>query len=126
MTDYLYQPRMDWIDVWCRRFVIVVVLPLLLFIVQGCATTPGEKAQAISNSTPTPNYPPLVVKIQGDIHEACIGIGAALKPGGRILGCADYAGRYIPGFCLIFVPVGDPGWIEAHERLHCTYGGWHG
>ena len=94
------------------------LLPLLLLA--GC-TTLSEAEYARANRTPTPNLPAFV-RVVDDAHAACKAIGAQ---GEYIYGCSDPWGRRAPGYCLVIVPRDDPGWILAHEKLHCQYGRWH-
>lgn len=95
---------------------------LIALLMLGCATT--EEQLARENATPTRDLSPLIVMVD-NADRICRLYGAQAKLGTTILGCADYAGRIVQEYCVIFITQGSPDWVLEHEKLHCKYGRFH-
>ena len=110
---------------WWALLAAVIVGGLLL---TGCATVADDldfiEQTARANATPSPNYPPMIVRVDyPDL--VCTKLGAVKTQDGTIAGCADYKGVLRDYTCMIFVGSDAPAWIIAHEKAHCKYGKWH-
>lgn len=115
-------------DTFWRPFAIVGLMAVIFFMLSGCATVSEDiefiERTAAASATYSPNLPQMVFRVD-DPDRFCKQLGASAEVGGVIFGCAEWRGRFVPGFCSIFVGKDAPEWTLAHERAHCKYGAWH-
>lgn len=110
---------------WPAIALTVLFVALLL---GGCATLKDDEdfmqRTASANATPSPNYEPMVLMVEG-ADDICRRLGSVASKDTAIRGCAEYEGRIVPERCLVIVDVQAPAWTLFHEKLHCKYGRWH-
>lgn len=111
----------DGIDFRPVKIVILLWFIVACLSMMGCA---GELEMAKAYATPSPDYPPLIVKVS-DADSACRLYGAKSQRNAKILACAEFTGKLSDGHCVIFVDANTPIGMIEHEKLHCRYGAYH-
>jgi len=93
---------------------------ILILLLSGCAAVPFSEPPEMTKFN-------LTVSAVKQVHEACIKLGAKVKPGVRIGGCATW--NTINKTCHIIVPkpAADSYTLHVygHELMHCVSGNYH-
>ena len=122
-APYMDDAQLDPIDRWCKRFVLVVLPLLLLFLITGCASMPdmtlteheekhcegyahhrvkpGEYVIRYEWTKVAPaSEKPWEYRYVADVHRACESVGLRASHTHRISGCAVWKSKG----CVIILP----------------------